>query len=159
MFFLSRIKPYLGVVVYACTLAILLVVLKWLEYRYIIQSNTFEIYIGIIAVLFTVVGIWVGGKIIRPKTEIQIVKEEVNILINNFDEENAKHRQLALGITKREMEVLNLIAKGLSNDEIAGSLFISVSSVKTLITRLFSKLAVERRTQAILKARELGLVA
>lgn len=159
MYLLSRIKPYFGILLYGITLAILLVLLKWFEYRYLIQSNTIEIYIGLIAILFTVLGIWVGGKIIQPKTEIKIVKEEVLIPVSGFDAEKSKMVQQQFGITKREFEILTLIAKGMSNDEIAKTLFISVSSVKTLISRLFSKLNVERRTQAIQKAKETGLIS
>ncbi|MFZ1633232.1 MAG: LuxR C-terminal-related transcriptional regulator [Chitinophagales bacterium] len=159
MYLLSRIKPYFGIILYGIALAILLVLLKWLEYRYLIQSNTIEIYIGLIAILFTVLGIWVGGKIIKPKTEIKIVKEEVLVPVSGFDAEKSKKVQEQFGITKREFEILTLITKGLSNDEIAKTLFISVSSVKTLISRLFSKLDVERRTQAIQKAKETGLIS
>ena len=78
---------------------------------------------------------------------------------SHFDADLAKSQQEHYGITKRELEILQLIAQGMSNDEIAKTLFISVSSVKTLISRLFSKLNVERRTQAIQKAKEIGLIA
>ena len=89
MYLLSRIKPYFGIILYGIALAILLVLLKWLEYRYLIQSNTIEIYIGLIAILFTVLGIWVGGKIIKPQTEIKIVKEEVLVPVSGFDAEKS----------------------------------------------------------------------
>ncbi|MBK9507118.1 MAG: LuxR C-terminal-related transcriptional regulator [Chitinophagales bacterium] len=158
-----RLLPFLkhnkDVLLYSVALAGLLLVLKWLQYKFLLQTNTTEIYIGIIALLFTIIGVWAGGKIVKPKTTIQIVKEEVTIVQSHFDADLAKSQQEHYGITKRELEILQLIAQGMSNDEIAKTLFISVSSVKTLISRLFSKLNVERRTQAIQKAKEIGLIA
>lgn len=158
-----RLLPFLkqnkDVLLYSVALAGLLIVLKWLQYKFLLQTNTTEIYIGIIALLFTIIGVWAGGKIVKPKTKIQIVKEEVKIVQSHFDAELAKSQQEHYGITKRELEILQLIAQGMSNDEIAKTLFISVSSVKTLISRLFSKLNVERRTQAIQKAKQSGLIA
>ena len=149
-----RLLPFLkhnkDVLLYSVALAGLLLVLKWLQYKFLLQTNTTEIYIGIIALLFTIIGVWAGGKIVKPKTTIQIVKEEVTIVQSHFDADLAKSQQEHYGITKRELEILQLIAK---------TLFISVSSVKTLISRLFSKLNVERRTQAIQKAKEIGLIA
>ncbi len=153
------IKQYKDVLLYSIALAILLLLLKWLQYKFLIQTNTTEIYIGLIALLFTIIGVWAGGKIVKPKTTIQIVKEQVKVVQPHFDAALAKVQQEQFGITKRELEILQLIAQGLSNDEIAKTLFISVSSVKTLISRIFSKLNVERRTQAIQKAKETGLIA
>ena len=123
-------------------------ILKFIEYRYFVKELSIEIYIGIVATLFTALGIWVGLKLINRKKKIILTSEfEINKeLINK------------LGISAREYEVLELMAKGLSNQEIADQLFISLPTVKTHSSNLFVKLDVQRRTQAIKKARELQLI-
>ena len=106
-----------------------------------------ETYIGIIAVMFTTLGIWVGLRLTRKKT----VATNYAFVFNA----NGLER---LGISKRELEVLELIARGLSNQEIADKLFVSLNTVKTHVSNLFLKLEVSRRTQAIQKAKELQLI-
>jgi len=138
-------------------LALLLFLLKWLELRFIIFSHSFEVYIGFIAIIFTGLGIWLAVKLSKPKIETVVVEKEVYVIRNeNFVLNASLVSQLEL--SKRELEILNLLAQGHSNQEIATKLFVSVSTVKTHIQNLFEKLDVKRRIQAIEKARSLNLI-
>ena len=154
--FLSKNKH---VIIYGASMAILLFLLKWLEFRLVIVDHAFEIYIGIIAALFTGLGIWMALKLSRPKVQTIVVEKEVIVqpaVSENFTLNEAELNKL--GISKRELEVLQLIAEGLSNQEIAGRLFVSLNTVKTHSSRIFEKLDVKRRTQAIEKAKRLSLI-
>ena len=152
--FLLRNK---ATIVYSISLAFLLFLLKWLELRFIIFNHSFEIYIGFIAVIFTALGIWLALKLSKPKIETVVVEKEVYVNRNeNFVLNTSLVSQLEL--SKRELEILGLLALGHSNQEIAAKLFISVSTVKTHIQNLFEKLDVKRRIQAIEKARSLNLI-
>jgi len=138
-------------------LAALLFLLKWLELRFIIFNHSFEIYIGFIAVIFTALGIWLAVNLSKPKIETVVVEKEIYVERNeNFVLDTSLVAQLEL--SKREVEILNLLAQGHSNQEIASKLFVSVSTVKTHIQNLFEKLDVKRRIQAIEKARSLNLI-
>lgn len=137
---------------YALAMAALLVLLRWLEIRFLIISHGFEVYAGILAVIFTALGIWLAMKLTQPKTVIV----EKPVVVNEFVFNETECR--ALGISKRELEVLALMAKGKSNNEIATELFVSLNTIKTHGARLFEKLDVSRRTQAIEKARNLRLI-
>ena len=144
-------------IVYSISLASLLFLLKWLELRFIIFDHSFEIYIGFIAVIFTALGIWLALKLSKPKIETVVVEKEVYVQRNeNFVLDTSLVAQLEL--SKRELEILNLLAQGHSNQEIAAKLFVSLSTVKTHIQNLFEKLDVKRRIQAIEKARSLNLI-
>jgi two-component system, NarL family, response regulator LiaR len=144
-------------IIYSISLATLLFFLKWLELRFIIFQHSFEIYIGFIAVIFTVLGIWLALKLSKPKIETVVVEKEVYISKNeNFVLNTLLISQLEL--SKRELEILNLLALGHSNQEIAASLFVSLSTVKSHIQHLFEKLEVKRRIQAVEKAKRLNLV-
>ena len=150
--FLSKNK---SVVLYGIFLAVLLFLLKWLELRFMIMSHAFEIYAGSIAVLFTALGIWLALKLTRPKT-ILIEKEVFTAKSETFvlnEKELAK-----LNISKRELEVLQLMSEGMSNQEIALKLFVSLNTIKTHNARLFEKLEVKRRTQAIETAKRLNII-
>ena len=151
--FLYRHKTIL---LYGLFLAALLFLLKWLELRFIIIDHAFEIYIGSIALIFTMLGIWLALKLSKPKIKTVIVEKE--IYRNNADFKFNEQEMTKLGLSKRELEVLQLMAEGLSNQEISERLFVSVSTIKTHTSRLFEKLDVERRTQAIEKARRLSLI-
>src|SRR6186713_2082608 len=152
--FLLRNK---AIIVYSISLAFLLFLLKWLELRFIIFNHSFEIYIGFIAVIFTALGIWLALKLSKPKIETVVVEKEVYVQRNeNFVLDTSLVAQLEL--SKRELEILNLLAQGHSNQEIAAKLFVSLSTVKTHIQNLFEKLDVKRRIQAIEKARSLNLI-
>src|SRR5205809_5444746 len=142
---------------YSISLACLLFLLKWLELRFIIFDHSFEIYIGFIAIIFTALGIWLALKLSKPKIETVVVEKEVYINRNeNFILNTSLISQLELN--KRELEILNLLAQGHSNDEIAAKLFVSLSTVKTHNQNLFVKLDVKRRTQAVEKAKRLNLI-
>ena len=148
---------YKGTIIYSISLALLLFFLKWLELRFIIFDHSFEIYIGFIAVIFTALGIWLALKLSKPKIKTVVVEKEVYITRNeNFVLNTALVAQLEL--SKRELEILGLLAQGHSNQEIAGKIFVSLSTVKTHIQNLYQKLDVKRRTQAIEKARTLNLI-
>ena len=144
-------------IVYSISLAFLLFLLKWLELRFIIFNHSFEIYIGFIAVIFTALGIWLALKLSKPKIETVVVEKEVYVNRNeNFVLDTSLVSQLEL--SKRELEILSLLAQGHSNQEIAAKLFVSLSTVKTHIQNLFEKLDVKRRTQAVEKAKRLNLI-
>jgi NarL family two-component system response regulator LiaR len=123
-------------------------ILKFTEYQWLVKDLALEFYIGAIALMFTVLGVWVGLKLTRSKT----------IIISNPDFKFDEAKLEMLGITKREFEVLEQMAKGLSNQEIADTLFVSPNTVKTHSSNLFLKLDVKRRTQAISRAKELKLI-
>jgi NarL family two-component system response regulator LiaR len=144
-------------ILYSISLAFLLFLLKWLELRFIIFHHSFEIYIGFIAVIFTALGIWLALKLSKPKIETVVIEKEVYVNRNEkFVLDTSLVSQLEL--SKRELEVLNLLAQGHSNQEIAAALFISLSTVKTHVQNLFEKLAVKRRIQAVEKAKRLNLI-
>jgi len=144
-------------IVYGISLAILLFLLKWLELRLIIFHNSFEIYILSIAVIFTALGIWLALKLSKPKIETVVIEKEVYVNRNeNFVLNTSLISQLEL--SKRELEILGLLAHGHSNQEIAAKLFVSLSTVKTHIQNLFEKLDVKRRMQAVEKAKRLHLI-
>jgi two-component system, NarL family, response regulator LiaR len=153
--FLQRNKH---IILYAGALAFLLLFLKWLEYRYILVSYSFEIYVGAIALLFMILGIWLALKLAQPKIKTVIVEKEVFIKADSdfVFNESALNK---LGISKRELEVLQLMSEGYSNIEIAEKLFVSLNTIKTHTSKLFEKLEAKRRTQAIEKAKRLNLIA
>jgi len=135
------------VFLYGVLLAALLAILKITEYNFYVKSLSIEFYIGIIAVFFTSLGIWVGLKLTRRKI----------VVVDAPFQFNAKAQE-STGISKRELEVLQLMAEGLANQQIAEKLFVSLNTVKTHSANLFSKLGVNRRTQAIQKAKKLSLI-
>lgn len=128
----------------------LIFLLKVLEYRYLLRELSIEFYIGLIAVFFAILGAWIGFRLTgRKKTIIVPLQPEFKI-------DNGILKQT--GISKREYEVLELMSKGNSNQEIADKLFVSLNTVKTHTSNLFVKLDAKRRTQAIQKAKELRLI-
>ncbi len=148
---------YKSAIIYSVSMALLIFLLKWLELRFIIFEHSFELYIGFIAIIFTALGIWLALKLSRPKIKTVVVEKEVYVSNNNnFIPNESLISELSL--SKREMEILSLMAKGHSNDEIAEKLFISLSTVKSHNQNLFQKLDVKRRTQAAEKAKKLGLI-
>ena len=129
---------------YAGSLAFGAFVLQWLEYKYVTRAFATEIYVVLIAIGFTGLGVWAGYRL-TPKTAAR-----------PFERNEAARK--ALGLTDREFEVLERLAAGDANKEIARTLDVSPNTIKTHIASLFQKLEVERRTQAIQKARELRLI-
>lgn len=152
--FIQRNKQ---IFLYGISMALLLFLLKWLEFRFFVVNHSLEIYIGTIALIFTGLGIWLAVKLAKPKKETIIIEKEVFV---NVDPEfilNEKELD-KLEISKRELEVLQLMAKGMSNQEIASSLFVSLNTIKTHSSNLFIKLDVKRRTQAVEKAKQLKII-
>jgi NarL family two-component system response regulator LiaR len=143
------------ILIYGLCGGLLIVALKLIEFRFLIVEHSIEIYGGLIAALFAGVGIWLGLKLTR-KEEVVVVKEVPVPAAPHFtlNEERLKH----LGITRRELEILELIAQGMSNREIADKLFVSENTVKTHSSRLFDKLSAKRRTQAVQIGKEMGLI-
>lgn len=135
-------------------MAILVFVLKWLQWKYLVTDNSSEIYIGLIALLFTGLGVWVANQLTRPKVKMVIIEKEVHVINNTVNETELRK----LNLTAREYEVLQLLVRGSSNAEIAGKLFLSLSTVKTHVSNLFVKMDVKSRTQAVEKANRLKLI-
>lgn len=151
------LKKNKQVILYGFSLALLLVILRWLELKVVIMDHYMQIYLGLIAILFTGLGIWIAAKLTRPK--VKTVIEEKTVYIREEVPFQQNEKELAnLNISKRELEVLELMAEGLSNLEIAEKLFLSLSTIKTHSSSLFEKLDVKRRTQAVEKARSLRLI-
>lgn len=148
------------VVLYGLLGGALIALLKFVEYRYLILSHSVEIYGGLIAAVFVALGLWLGATLTgRPE---RVVVREVEVPAPPLPAAPAgpldPARREALGITKRELEILELIAEGLSNREIAERIFVSENTVKTHSSRLFDKLNARRRTQAVQLGKELGLI-
>src|ERR1044072_1471981 len=142
-------------IIYGVCGGLLIAFLKYIEYRFIVVEHSIEIYGGLTAILFAGVGIWLGLKLTRKK-EVVVFKEITVPVSEPFVVNEARVRDL--GITKRELEILELIAQGMSNREIAEKLFVSENTVKTHSSRLFDKLSAKRRTQAVQIGKELGLI-
>ena len=141
--------------VYGLGGGVLIVILKLIEFRFRVVQHSIEIYGGLIALLFAGLGIWLGLKLTKKK-EVVVVKEVPVPFAHPFTLN--KDRLRDLGITKRELEILELIAQGMSNREIAEKLFVSENTVKTHSSRLFDKLSAKRRTQAVQIGKEMGLI-
>jgi NarL family two-component system response regulator LiaR len=137
------------VLLYGAVGGVLITALKLVEYRFLVVEHSLEIYGGIVALLFAAMGIWLGLKLTRPR-ETVVVKSQP------FVRNSARQQQL--GITPREMEILELIAAGLSNREIAERVYVSENTVKTHAASVFEKLNAKRRTQAVQLAKEAGLI-
>jgi NarL family two-component system response regulator LiaR len=135
------------IILYGVALAALTAILKFIEYRFFVRDLSLEFYLGVVAVLFAGLGVWAGQRLTRRKVVIATPDFKLN------DGELQR-----LGISKREYEVLELMAQGLSNQEIADKLFVSLNTIKTHSSNLFVKLDARRRTQAVRRAKELGLL-
>jgi DNA-binding CsgD family transcriptional regulator len=169
---IRRVKK--TIVLYGLLGGVLIAGLKLIEYRFLVVEHSVEIYGGIVALLFSMVGIWLGLKLTRSRQTVIVrkvpvpvevpVKVEVLVPVEvpvrasePFVADSARMRQL--GITPRELEILEAIAAGLSTREIAAKLYVSENTVKTHSSRLFDKLNAKRRTQAVQIAKEAGLIA
>lgn len=143
------------VLLYGLLCGVLIVALRLIEYRWLVVEHSLEIYGGLVAALFAGLGIWLGLKLTRHK-ETVLVKEVMVPAPVGFVRDEQKLE--ALGITPRELEILELIAEGLSNKEIAARVFVSENTVKTHSSRVFDKLGARRRTQAVQLGKELRLI-
>jgi DNA-binding CsgD family transcriptional regulator len=141
--------------IYGLCGGLLIVALRLIEYRFLVLEHSVEIYGGLIALVFAALGIWLGLKLTR-KREIVVVREVAVSKVGSFALNGEKLREL--GITRRELEILELIANGMSNREIAEKLFVSENTVKTHSSRLFDKLSAKRRTQAVQIGKKMGLI-
>jgi two-component system, NarL family, response regulator LiaR len=141
--------------IYGLCGGLLIAVLRLVEYRFLVVEHSVEIYGGLIALLFAGLGMWLGLKLTR-KEEVVVIREVAVSAAAPFALNEGRLREL--GLTPRELEILGLIATGLSNREIAERLFVSENTVKTHSSRLFDKLGAKRRTQAVQRGKELGLI-
>lgn len=132
------------VTLYGLALALIAAGLEWLQYRYMERAFPTEIYIALLAIIFIAIGIWVGRGLTPPPKPAIFERNDVAIR--------------SLGLTAREQEILQLLASGQSNKEMARVLNISPNTVKTHVARLYEKLSVQRRMQAVEKARWLALI-
>ena len=150
------------VLIFGLVGGLLIATLQYTEYRFVVIEHSVELYGALVAILFATFGIWLGLRITRRRETI--VVREVLVPASGPAAEPASPftpdtaRQQSLGITARELEILTLVARGLSNREIATQLFVSENTVKTHCSRAFDKLGAARRTQAVQRGKELGLL-
>ena len=156
------------VLIFGVVGGLLIAILQYTEYRFVIIEHSVELYAALVAILFATFGIWLGLRITRRREIIRetVVVKEVHVPAEApapfapdttpFAPNTAN--QQTLGITARELEILTLVARGLSNREIATELFVSENTVKTHCARTFDKLGAARRTQAVQRGKELGLL-
>jgi DNA-binding CsgD family transcriptional regulator len=147
----TRRRVFRAILAYGLCGGVLISILKLTEYRFLVVEHSLEIYGGVVAVLFAGLGIWLGLTLTRRKAGTLAAPSHSPFTVN-------EKRQAELGVTPRELEILGLIAAGLSNREIAQRLFVSENTVKTHSSRLFDKLGAKRRTQAVLLAKQARLI-
>jgi two-component system, NarL family, response regulator LiaR len=143
------------VLLYGLLAGVLIVVLQLVEYRWLVVEHSVEIYGGLVAAVFATLGIWLGLRLTQ-RSETVVVREVMVPAPVNFVRDQSKLE--SLGITPRELEILELIAQGLSNKEIATRVYVSENTVKTHSSRVFDKLGARRRTQAVQLGKELRLI-
>ncbi len=147
------------VLLYGVLLGLLIAALKAIEYRWLVLEHSLEIYGGLVAAVFAAVGIWLGKKFTRRSVVVReqvVVREVVVPASTNFERDEGQFQ--SLGLTPRELEILELIAEGLSTREIAERAHVSENTVKTHSSRVFDKLGARRRTQAVQRGKELRLI-
>ncbi len=132
----------------------LIAVLRFVDYRFLVIEHSIEIYGAIIAALFAVVGIWLGLTITKEK----IIERRIEVPIPGGPFVLNQAKADALTLTPREIEVLGLMAEGLSNKEMAERLFVSENTIKTHCSRVFDKVGAGRRTQAVQIGKQLRLI-
>lgn len=143
------------VLIFGLVGGVLIALLKWTEYQFLVVEHSMEIYGALIAATFAVLGIWLGLRM--RGTRHRVVVKEISVAAKEVFALNEKKRD-ELGITRRELEILSLVAQGMSNREIAEKLFVSENTVKTHCSRAFDKLGAKRRTQAVQLGKEFGLL-
>lgn len=142
------------ITLYGLLLAILVFFLKWLEWKFLIVNHSLDIYAGLIAVFFTLLGIWIATQLVKAKVQTVVIEKKVYLTPKIINEDELAK----LNLSNREYEVLQLLTQGNSNAEIADQLCLSLSTVKTHVSNLFVKMEVKSRTQAIEKAKRLNIV-
>ncbi len=145
-----------AVFLYGISGGLLIAALKFMEYRFLVLEHSFEMYGGLIAALFAGLGIWLGLSMTRKKEVVVLKEVPVPVVDRSFAVNEERLREL--GITPRELEILQHIARGMSTREIAEALFVSENTVKTHASRLFDKLGVNRRMKAVEAGRSFGLI-
>lgn len=150
----QKFSKFQFLLLYGLALGSLMSLMAWSNYRFMVIDHATELYLLLIAGIFVSVGIWVGLRWSAPT----VIEKTVLVSVPTVSPEPNQQVLDQLGISPREWAVLVQLAKGQSNDEIASTLFVSTNTVKTHLANLYSKLAVKRRTQAIEKARGLGLI-
>ncbi len=148
-------RGWRGVLVYGVCGGLLIAALKVTEYRFLVLEHSVQIYGALVASLFAGLGIWLGLTAAKKRREV-VIKEVLVPVSGPFVLNQTKLDELE--VTPRELEILGLIASGLSNREIAGKLFVSENTVKTHSARLFDKLGARRRTQAVQLGKSAGLI-
>jgi two-component system, NarL family, response regulator LiaR len=142
------------VLIFGLVGGVLITLLQWTEFHFVVLEHSVAIYGFLIATLFAGAGIWLGTRLFAPRERIV----EVPVPAPQADPVSDEAVRERLGITNRELEVLQLVARGLSNREIGETLFVSESTVKTHCSRVFDKLGARRRTEAVKRSKELGLL-
>lgn len=145
-----------------CAGGVLIALLRWSEYQFLVIDHSVEIYAALVAIVFAGLGIWLGVKLTRPRRGAAEAAQPDGMEPVQApggqpfvpDDKRRDH----LGITRREMEILELVAQGMSNREIAAKLFVSENTVKTHCSRAFDKLGARRRTQAVQMGKKFGLL-
>ncbi len=162
---LHNAKMKRHVLIFGFVGGLLIATLQYTEYRFVIIEHSVELYGALVAILFASFGIWLGLRITRSREIIRetVVVREVLAPSQASGQAPAPFapntvKQQALGITARELEILTLVARGFSNREIAAQLFVSENTVKTHCARAFDKLGAARRTQAVQRGKELGIL-
>ncbi|WP_447725071.1 response regulator transcription factor [Sphingomonas koreensis] len=133
------------VLLYGVLLALGTALLQWLDYRWLAREHSTELYLLIVAGAFLAIGLLIGARVVGGTPP---PRPDGNPIV-----------QASLGISDREMTVLRELAAGHANKQIARNLGISPNTVKTHVARLFEKLGASRRTDALARARELGLLS
>jgi NarL family two-component system response regulator LiaR len=145
------------VLIFGLVGGVLVALLQWTEFHFVVLEHSVAIYGVLIAVLFAGAGIWLGTKLLAPRERIVEVEVAVEMPAKvAFAADDAARERL--GITRRELEILGLVGRGLSNREIGEALFVSENTVKTHCSRAFDKLGARRRTEAVRRSKELGLL-
>ena len=164
-----------AVLLYGICGGLLIALLKFIEYRFLVLQHAVEIYAAIIAALFAAIGIWLGQTLTRRRETVVVreipvavplphpvevpVEVRIETILRRTDPFEVNEQKVReLGVTPRELEILGLIASGMSNREIAEALFVSENTVKTHSSRLLDKLSASRRTQAVQFGKTLGLI-
>lgn len=154
----TRWTPLRHAILYGGLGGALIVVLQLIEYRYLIITHSIEIYGGLIALVFVSLGVWLGVTLTGRPERVVVKEVEVRVPMEPVPFSADPARREEFGVTKRELEILGLMASGLSNKEIADRIFVSENTVKTHTSRLFEKLGARRRTQAIQVGKASGLI-
>ena len=149
----GRVKRH--VLIFGLVGGLVIAVLQWSEYRFLVFEHSVEIYAALVAAIFATFGIWLGWRLTAGKQRV-VVREVLVERAESFEPDERRREEL--GITPREMEILGLVAEGMSNREIAERLFVSENTVKTHCSRAFDKLGAKRRTQAVQMGKEMGLL-